>query len=81
MSNPCSCLDLCKCFGGCCKKYCGNPVCDHETYECVCGAKCDYCKKEEKENVIIQNNYMYSISNELDIGYDADTDGYDADTE
>ena len=47
MDISCSFLDICKCLGGCCKQLCDNPDCDHEVYECICYALCNFCKKKK----------------------------------
>lgn len=79
MENFCNCLDLCKCLGGCCKKFCGSPECEHEVYECICYALCDFCKKEKIEELAKLEIENENFTKKRSYNKDDDSDEYDAD--
>ena len=84
MVNPCTCLNLCTCLGGCCKEFCGDPSCDHEVYKCHCGAVCDFCMKEENEELarIERNKEQKENSSSEQFNkrkFEDEEDDYDAD--
>ena len=84
MANPCTCLNICTCLGGCCKEFCGEPSCEHELHPCNCGAVCDFCMYEENEELArIERNKEKKENSTSDQfnkrKAEAEEDEYDAD--
>lgn len=81
MEQTCNCLDICECLSGCCKKFCDSPLCEHDLYECICNIMCDFCIKEEieeleklEEEATIKKRKLENDENEYDADADSDND-------
>ena len=82
MANPCTCLNICTCLGGCCKEFCGEPSCEHELHPCNCGAVCDFCMYEENEELARIERNKEKKENSTSDQFNkrkAEEDEYDAD--